>query len=52
MVEGKWDYFEDEEMHSSRDKIIRVRQFMIQYQLFCSCYSYTIYDLKHKFSHF
>lgn len=24
MVEGKWDYFEDEEMHSSRDKIIRM----------------------------
>lgn len=24
MVEGKWIYFEDEEMHSSRDKIIRM----------------------------
>jgi len=24
MVEGRWDYFEDEEMQSSKDKIIRV----------------------------
>jgi len=37
MVEGRCDYTENEEMHDSKDKIIRVRATGYTMSLYCSC---------------